>query len=90
MGEMRKESTRWGVLDGEDNCWLGDDSGPRLFPDATMARISAQVLGVQLGFHPLRLKAKEFTAPSVRLRDELPTRMGTVDALRRIEKGGAL
>lgn len=69
--EEAQSSAAYGIYDTQDNCWIGDDVGPRVFtrvdsekmkgmPQELIARISAQVTGVQLGFAPGRLRAVEF------------------------------
>jgi hypothetical protein len=86
----------YGVYDTVDNCWLGDETGPKLFArkDAKngvtqeiLARISAQMTGVQMGYPVGRLRAQVFNEQELRLRDSVPTKMSAVEALTKLENG---
>ena len=77
----------WGLLDTQDNVWLGDDDGPKTYTDFMTARLVAQMVDVQLGWEPGRTKAAEYIEGSKHLRDEVDTRMGAEEALRKMEGG---
>ena len=81
------ERVEFGLYDTVDGLWMGDDSGPKTFPDLLTARIAAQVTDVQLGQEPGRTRAKEYEPGPKRKRDEVETRMGTLAALKGIESG---
>lgn len=79
---------QWGVYDIQDNCWIGNDAGPKVFDDFTVARIAAEVCADQLGYELHgRLEAREYVSGNVRLRDEIPTKRSPLKALQRIEDG---
>ena len=77
----------WGLLDTQDNVWMGDDDGPKTYTDYMIARVAAQMVDVQLGQHPGRTKAKEYVGGATRLRDEVKTKMGSAEALQKMEDG---
>lgn len=92
------QDVTYGIYDTQDNCWLGDESGPRLFTRAStewakgmpvnlIAKISAQVTGVQMGYAPGRLQAREFNDQNLVLRDKVDTKMTALEALKKIENG---
>jgi len=85
-----KTDVGFGIYDTVDNCWLGDDNGPVLYGDLVIARISAQVQGVRLGYEPTRLQHRVYDYKPVRLRDTVNAKMDNVTALKLIEDGGAL
>jgi len=86
----------YGLYDTVDNCWLGTEMQPKLFtredsialnglPLPTLAQIAAQMAGVQLGYHPGRIQAREFHAGELTLKDEVPTKMTALEALKKLE-----
>lgn len=83
----RIRAVQWGVFDTVENIWWGDDSGPKLFPTKIMARVSAQITDVQMGYEPCRTVAKRFRPQPVRLRDSVDPLMSSLKALRGIEEG---
>jgi hypothetical protein len=99
---QRQSTVEYGIYDTRDDCWLGDDNGPRLFTfedskkangmdTRIMAQIAAQMTEVQLGYSKDgmsgRLRAKEFNLKEVRLKDEMPTQMTALEALVIVEGG---
>ncbi len=89
---------QWGVFDTVDNCWLGDDKGPKLFSDEhpttqqlngarTCAKICAQITAVRLDYNPARLQPRLYTSPATKLRDEVKTKVSAAGALKAIEDG---
>lgn len=78
----------YGIYDTKDNCWLGDDKGPKVYTDYTIARIAAQVVEDQvfggLGMR-LRYEAREFKNQVVRLKDSVGTKRTFLESLQRIE-----
>ena len=91
-----REGRQWGLYDTKDNSWIGDEKGPRLFPDQMingkiadgeiLARIAAQMVDMQLGRVAVT-RAREYTENAVFKKDTLKTTCNTEDALRRIEEG---
>lgn len=78
-------ATEWGVYDTVDRVWIGDDGGPKIFMDPALATIAAMVVDEQLGQTPGRTRAREYVQGPLRLRDTVPTRMGTLRALQNLE-----
>lgn len=77
----------YGIYDTQDNCWLGDEFGPKRFDDFMVARIAAQVyedqtLGTDLGG---RYKAKPIPTEEFQKKDEIATKRTTLKSLQRIE-----
>ena len=96
--EAAQSAVEYGIYDTQDNCWLGDETGPRLFtiedskkangmPHQLMARIAAQMTEVQLGYAMGRLRALEFNKSDLVLKDEVPTKMTALEALVKLENG---
>lgn len=78
----------WGLLDTQDNTWIGDDFGPVLHEEEWTAKVAAQVVDVQLGQEPGRTRAREFPAQqNLRLKETVDTKMGTLEALEGLEEG---
>jgi hypothetical protein len=75
---------QYGLYDTEDDVWMGDDNGPKTFTDFMHARVASEVVDVR---RPGRTKAREYDPAPKRLRDEVPTKMTTEEALRRMENG---
>jgi hypothetical protein len=78
---------KYGVFDTQDNCWLGDDRGPKLFDVLIVARVSAQVTATQLGWSSTRLEGRAYDDSGNVLKDEVQTKMTPAQALRKIERG---
>jgi hypothetical protein len=98
LGEAQGDAC-YGIYDTRDNCWLGDETGPRVFtredsdkakgmPQRIMAQIAAQMAEKQLGYGMGRLRAQEFRDGDFTLKDEVPTKMNALEALIRVENGG--
>jgi hypothetical protein len=81
---------KWGVLDTQDNVWLGDETGPKTFDDEILARVAAQVTDVQMGWAPGRCRAREYHGDATQLRDTVKTKMTPHAALKAIESGRKL
>lgn len=81
---------KYGIYDTVDECWLGDDNGPKLFEDEVVAQVAAQATGVQLGYAPTRIQHKEFIPASLHLRDQVDAKMTMLEALQGIEEGRLL
>lgn len=84
----------WGLYDTADNCWMGDDEGPKIFSaDVDLenlfasARIAAQIVDVRLGQKPGRTMVRHYPAAATRLRDKVEPKMSAEDALRGLEDG---
>ena len=78
---------KYGILDTQDNTWLGDDGGPKLFDKFWTARIAAQVWEMQCfgTDQGARFKAQEFEMGQLHKKDEIPIRMSGAKAIQRIE-----
>ncbi len=81
---------RWGLLDTQDNVWIGNDTGPITFHDYAIARVAAQMCDVMLAQQPGRTRAVLFDGRNLRLRDCQKTAMSPEEALRRMESGEAI
>lgn len=79
--------TKYGLLDMVDNCWLGDETGPKLFDELWVARIAAQVADERLGYAPGRTRAIPYMEGPVRLKDQVDTKMSALEALQKLEDG---
>ena len=88
----------WGVYDTQDECWLGDSNGPKLFDDVIMkgkkaipanelARIAAQLACVQMRWPPTRVVAREYDGSGTQQKDTVKTAMTPEKALRKAERG---
>lgn len=97
LGEAR-DAARYGIYDTRDNCWIGDETGPRVFtsedsdkanglPQRVLAQIAAQMAEKQLGYGMGRLRAQEFRDGGFTLKDEVQTKMTALEALIRVENG---
>ncbi len=78
----------YGIYDTKDNCWLGDDTGPKTFEDYTLARIAAQMAEDQVFSNRgmgLRFQAKEYKVKNLRYKDSLDTKRTALEALNRLE-----
>lgn len=79
---------KYGLFDTRDNLWLGDDTGPMLYDEFNLAKISAEIQAVRLGWDTLRIEAREFpTDQPMNLRDEVRAKKSSVEALKLIEEG---
>lgn len=74
---------KYGLMDVRDNLWLGDDAGPRVYEDETLARAAATILTEQLGRW---IQAMPFEEAGAK-RDEVIVRMSTEEAIRNIDRG---
>ncbi len=83
----------YGIYDTQDDSWLGDDKGPKLFTEAEhgadahlLARAAAQVAETQLTGSDLggRIVAKEYDRQATLLKDSVGTRMSAAEALLRM------
>lgn len=87
---------KWGIYDSRDQCWLGDDNGPKLFDDADpalkgnaepIAKVAAQGAAMQLRRDPREIRAKEYDGTGTKLKDQVEPKMSMEEALRRMERG---
>lgn len=53
-GKLRRGP--WGLYDAETNTWVGNDSGPVMYTDEIIARVSAEITDIMLGQQPGRTK----------------------------------
>ena len=60
----------WGVYDGRDGVWLGNDDGPFAYPDREAAEVVAEIFAVRLNHEDGRLVALP-TEKADRKRDEV-------------------
>ncbi len=77
----------WGIYDTQDDSWLGDEQGPKLFEDEVLAKVSAQVTSAQLGGNPTRCRAREYDGSGTRYKGEHKTLRSAHEALKGIERG---
>ncbi len=79
----------WGIYDTKDKLWIGDNSGPRLFPEDQhdIAVLAAEIVAVQLGHAITRYRAREFFGWDAHLVDEINTKMTPEEALKCLEEG---
>lgn len=77
----------YGIYDTKDNVWLGNEKGPRVFEDFMLARVAAQLAEMQVFGSDLGClyQAKEIKDGKFLLRDEVKTKMSSLEALKRIE-----
>lgn len=77
----------YGLFDTVDQCWLGDDKGPKTFTDKKLAQVSAQMTCVQLGWRQDRVKPMPYDGGADKLKDELGLKLTPAEALKAIEDG---
>jgi len=99
MGDS-KDVTAWGILDTEENVWIGnaDDPCPLVYretdPQETMlpayvrAQIAANITAVRLGTQLGRHRATRYPDTPVCARDTVAAKRTPGEAIARIEKGG--
>ena len=90
----------YGIYDTKENCWVGDESGPRLFtradsvkcngmPQRIIAQIAAQMAEIQVGYSKDgmagRLRAQEFHGQDLVHKDSVDTLMTPLEALTKLE-----
>ena len=51
---------RFGLLDTENNTWLGTDQGPLVYEDMQIARVARQIIAAQIPCSPLRISIEPF------------------------------
>jgi hypothetical protein len=86
-------SFAWGLFDVKDQCWLGDDTGPKLFRDTTINGIKASGQQLARGAATVvnqmfdsghRFRARLYTGGPMRIKDTIQARYDGAEALRRI------
>lgn len=77
----------WGIFDTQDDLWIGDDNGPRVFEEEFIAKVAAQVVSDQVLGTDLvdRFQAREIEDREWRKRDEITVKRTTLESLQRIE-----
>lgn len=60
---------RWGLLDMQDNVWMGDTTAPFLFRDREEAREAARVLTERLGWYHGRILTVSYDGSGIQMRD---------------------
>ena len=78
---------RFGLLDTENNTWLGTDQGPLVYEDMQIARVARQVIAAQIPCSPLRISIEPFTSATKKL-DEIKPENTLKQALDLIDKRG--
>lgn len=64
---------KYGILDVQDNVWLGDESGPWRTDHLALAQLKADLDAVGLGWPRERVQVAEFgDEGTLRLHDEVP------------------
>jgi len=98
LEHLESQCPVYGLYDTQDNCWLGDDDGPKLYthelveklngmPLHLAVRIAAKMLETQLGYTPGRLQPREFDDENLVLRDKVDVLMSAEEALTKLETG---
>jgi hypothetical protein len=78
----------WGILDTQDNVWIGNDDGPLSYDDEKLAQVACQMAAVQAKVELTRYRARELPASGPwNLRDKVRTVCTPEEALRRLEEG---
>jgi hypothetical protein len=72
---------QWGLLDVQDNLWLGDDEGPKIYDDLVIAMCARTVVSIQFGWPASRLRVEPYDSHGAK-RDEVEPLMTTLNALR--------
>lgn len=82
---------KYGIYDVQDNCWLGtseEGTGPKTFDIKTLAKVASMIAAKRLGIPYTRLEVRPvYQGGAWSIKDELPTRMSTAKALRKLEDG---
>lgn len=73
---------KWGLLDTADNLWLGNQKGPLLYTDETIARAAASIAGERLG-QAFRVRAQRFESMTATFKDEITPEHSLDEALRK-------
>lgn len=76
---------KYGVYDTSDDCWMGDEKGPKLFIDRELARMAAAVIDEQTGNAPGTCEARPYVTAAMRLKDEIVAKRTPLQALQRLE-----
>jgi len=87
MDDQPSFEMQYGLYDTEDGIWFGDDDGPRMYDDYTLARVAAEMVDMQLGQEAGRTRAKEYYAAPMRLRDTVAVELSPLEAYKRLEQG---
>lgn len=77
----------FGIYDKKDDCWLGNNEGPKLFDTELKARLAARILAGQLGWSPTRLVAEEFEEEDLQYKDDVQTERSAEEWLEGLERG---
>lgn len=77
----------YGVYDPVERVWIGTDDGPVSFEDEWTARLCAEIVDVRLEVRRGRHEVRELPPEAYRQRDDVETRITTVEALDKLEKG---
>ena len=78
---------KFGLLDTENNTWLGTDQGPLVYEDMQIARVARQIIAAQIPCSPLRISIEPFTSATKKL-DEIKPKNTLEQALDLIDKRG--
>lgn len=76
---------RFGLLDVQDNVWLGNDAGPWTDTRAEIAALARYYHAEALGWSPLRIEVRQFSETVTKKRDEVPLQWTMADAIKRAE-----
>lgn len=84
------EHPPWGLLDVVDDLWIGNNDGPAVFNDYSLAYIAALFANEAAGYSfPGRIHPREYRGHAVK-RDEQPLRRTITRAIERLETGMAI
>ena len=90
---LKEFSFSWGVYDTQDDCWVGNASGPLLYTGTLegpvidgeyLARAAATIVNERMNCGS-RFRAKLFCGGPMRLKDEIEFKRSAEDAVKRIE-----
>lgn len=83
----RHDLAGYGVYDTEDNCWMGDQTGPLAYEEEEMAKIAARILASRMRWPASRLKAMPMDPEANVKRDDVVPQISAEEAMRRLEEG---
>lgn len=72
---------KYGILDTHDNLWCGNEEGPLRYESRDLATAAATVLNVQMNWTN-RAQVREIPSDVNKKRDELPTEMDVLTAIK--------
>lgn len=77
----------WGIIDTQDNVWMGTTIGPLVYVEKNVALLKALIIAEQLEFATGRLTVVYYNHGANQMRDEVEVKRSGAEALRRLESG---